>query len=203
VQCDNGLFTTAALDNQYRACATALPIRSLVRTNVSADAAIPNQATTVDPRPAAGSVLWTTNRNAPGGGFFEPANYRGAFGGTDWTQGWTKVSRHGYAKGCDPGVSDVVPGEVGELSFVGKEKLSWSAVQPVPGSGVVYDVLSSGTATSFTTATLLETDDADTNATVDVNPTAGNAFFLLVRAGNECGDGTLGQASDGTVRPGP
>ena len=41
-----------------------------------------------DLRPGAGSPA-LTGAAAPAGGFFEATDYRGAFGDTDWTAGWT------------------------------------------------------------------------------------------------------------------
>ncbi len=88
-------FTNAALDNHYAACATPLPIRTLTRGVGGATS--PDPIDLIDPRPAAGSSLLTTNRVPPNDGFFMPAPYRGAFGpGDNWADGWTALSRVGY-----------------------------------------------------------------------------------------------------------
>jgi hypothetical protein len=54
----------------------------------------------LDPRPATNSALLTGSRStfpvgAPAG-FFEAANYRGAFGNTNWLNGWSYLSKKGY-----------------------------------------------------------------------------------------------------------
>ena len=95
---DNGAFTNAALDNAYIACGGALPIRQLVRTP-SGVATTPDPVGLIDPIPAAGGPLTTTNRATPNDGFFEPAAYKGAFApgnNGNWAQGWTTLSRLGY-----------------------------------------------------------------------------------------------------------
>ncbi len=92
---DNGLFSNAALKNQYLACGGALPIRTLTRTSIGIPATSPDPIGTIDPRPSAGSALLTTDRTPPADGFFEPAPYRGAFGSTNWADGWTAMSRLG------------------------------------------------------------------------------------------------------------
>jgi hypothetical protein len=56
----------------------------------------------LDPRPATNSPLLTGSlsgfpSDAPAG-FFEPVNYRGAFGDTNWLDGWSYLSQKGYLK---------------------------------------------------------------------------------------------------------
>ena len=57
----------------------------------------------LDPRPNLGSPLRrSTLSAAPAGapaGFFETAPYRGAFGDTNWLNGWTYLSQNGYLTG--------------------------------------------------------------------------------------------------------
>ena len=57
----------------------------------------------LDPRPNLGSPLYTGGLSAfPGdapAGFFESTNYRGAFGGSNWLNGWSWLSRHCYLTG--------------------------------------------------------------------------------------------------------
>ena len=64
---------------------------------------IPNKG--LDPRPATNSPLLTGTRSPfPGdapAGFFEPVNYRGAFGDTNWLDGWSYLSKKGYLKSGD------------------------------------------------------------------------------------------------------
>lgn len=52
----------------------------------------------LDPRPSSGSPLLTSSLSSiPGGGFFESAPYRGAFGPNDnWLDGWSYLSQKGY-----------------------------------------------------------------------------------------------------------
>ncbi len=95
---DPGIFTNGPLNNQYLSCATANPIKALTRLAIP-DPTLPDIIGTVDPRPAIGSPLLTTNRVPPNDGFFDPAPYRGAFagGGCDnWAEGWSTPSRLGY-----------------------------------------------------------------------------------------------------------
>ena len=88
-------FTNAALDNTYGACGAALPIQVLSRT--AAAPTDPDPVDIIDPRPAAGSVLLTTNRATRNDGFFMPAAYQGAFtANTNWAEGWTTMSRLGF-----------------------------------------------------------------------------------------------------------
>jgi hypothetical protein len=59
----------------------------------------------LDPRPATNSPLLTGSlsgfpSDAPAG-FFEPVNYRGAFGDTNWLDGWSYLSQKGYLKADD------------------------------------------------------------------------------------------------------
>lgn len=48
----------------------------------------------IDPRPASGSPALEANRvkTVPSGDFFEQTNYLGAFGSTNWLEGWTFLS---------------------------------------------------------------------------------------------------------------
>ncbi len=92
---DNGLFTNSSLQNAYRSCASALPIRQLTRTPGAASD--PDPVDLIDPRPVVGSVLLQgLDRVPPADGFFEPAPFKGAFGSENWADGWTVLSRLGY-----------------------------------------------------------------------------------------------------------
>jgi len=57
----------------------------------------------LDPRPKSDSpLLSSTLSTAPAGapaGFFETTTYRGAFGDTNWLNGWTYLSQNGYLSG--------------------------------------------------------------------------------------------------------
>ncbi len=52
----------------------------------------------LDPRPKAGSPLWTGYTSVPNDGFFTPVNYVGAFGSFDWAEDWTALSQLGFLK---------------------------------------------------------------------------------------------------------
>ena len=93
---DPGVFSNVAFANAYLGCATALPIRGLVRTD-SGDGTTPNPVTSIDPRPTVGGPLVTAAVKAPpADGFFSPVTYRGAFSPTEnWAEGWTTMSRLG------------------------------------------------------------------------------------------------------------
>jgi len=104
---DNGALSNAALNNDYLSCASALPIRALVRDVQAAPAFDP--VLQVDPRPKAGML--TTPRTPPADGFFEAAPFKGAFGGTLWAASWTNLDRLGYLPFCN-GANGAVPSEV-------------------------------------------------------------------------------------------
>ncbi|MDX1419509.1 MAG: T9SS C-terminal target domain-containing protein [Rubricoccaceae bacterium] len=61
-------------------------LRSICRTT----------GTCLDPRPAPGSVLLNANPTLPTGSFFQSVSYIGAFGDTNWLQGWTALDQLGY-----------------------------------------------------------------------------------------------------------
>ncbi len=196
---DNGWFSNAALQNTYGACNTPLPIRTLTRQPAGIGAGRPFPINQIDPRPASGSVLLTTDRQAPGDGFFTPSNYRGAFpSGSNWAQGWTAASRLGYFPGCSAGVG-AAPGEARNLRFIGKTVLAWQV--PLDGLSVNFDLLRSSSASNFGSATCVVKNEYDRQASDSIVPAAGAANFYLVRVKNTCGD-TLGTQSDGTARTG-
>ncbi len=206
VHYDNGLFSNAALDNVYRTCASALPIRTLSRTT-NPSPTVPNPITSIDPRPADGSALLTTNRATPNDGFFEAAGFKGAFApGDNWMDGWSTLSRLGYLPGCTGAGGSGIPNTVSGVEWQGLSILTWGA--PAGANGVSYDVLRTrgfaGTAAGdFDTAVCVESDDpADTFAVDKDNPDAGETFFYLIRAQNDCGEGSLGLDSAGTSRTG-
>lgn len=197
---DNGAFTNLALDNDYFACASALPIRTLTRTSVG-DPSKPDPVTSIDPRPAPSSPLNTTDRTPPKDGVFQPATFKGAFSTrSNWAAGWTNMARLDYFTVCDTlNAPLAVPDEVREVRFADKTTLSWRAV---PFNVLVYDVLRSPNAQDFTAADCVETDDTDTTAQDATTPAAGVVFYYLVRAENDCGEGSLGTRSDGVERTG-
>ena len=50
----------------------------------------------LDPRPNSESPAWENLAGLPGDDFFLDANYKGAFGETNWAAGWTAVDFYGY-----------------------------------------------------------------------------------------------------------
>ncbi|GBE28268.1 hypothetical protein BMS3Bbin03_02207 [bacterium BMS3Bbin03] len=60
----------------------------------------------LDPRPKAGSPLWTGYTTVPNDGFFTPVNYVGAFGSFDWAEGWTALSQLGFLKKSSTAVEE-------------------------------------------------------------------------------------------------
>ena len=188
---DNGALSNAALNNDYLSCASALPIRSLVRDV----RAFPDfdQVVSIDPRPAAGALV--TPRTPPNDGFYVAAPYKGAFGASLWAARWTNFDRLGYLPFCD-GTNGVIPSEVISLSFGtpgSKTRLTWTQPPLANSMGSqLYDVLRSGIASDFDPTTCVEQSDADLTAVDTSVPASGQVFFYLVRAVNECGEGSLG-----------
>jgi len=200
---DNGMFTNAALNNAYIPCASALPIRALHRAG-SGSASTPDPIDSIDPRPASGSPLLATNRNAPNDGFFEPASYRGAFGTVDWSTSWTNSGTLGYRPSCGPG-STVVPDEVTNIQETQAGSFTWDPVALPGNMGLVfYDVLraarsSFATPINYGAATCVAADQFPTSKSDATTPAPGEAFYYTVRSQNACGQGTLGfNTSTGT-----
>ena len=68
----------------------------------------------LDPRPQLGSPLYTSTlsgfpADSPAG-FFETVGYRGAFGGNNWLNGWSYLSKAGYLSGL-PDANPAVSGD--------------------------------------------------------------------------------------------
>jgi hypothetical protein len=193
---DNGMLSNAALDNQYISCASALPIRALNRVG-SGQATTPDPIEQIDPRPAPGSPLLTTNRVTPIDGFFEPAAYRGAFGTTDWSTVWTNSGTLGYRPSCTAG-NGVVPDEVANILETQGGLFTWDPVALPGNMGLVfYDVLravrsSLATPLNYGSATCVAADQFATTKSDAVVPAVGEAFYYEVRSQNACGQGTLG-----------
>jgi hypothetical protein len=194
-------FSTASLQNQYLRCADPLPIRQLTRGSAS-PASNPDPVTAVDPRPTPGGPLYSQPKYANArlfDGFFQPTAYRGAFGGNNWAECWTAASLVGYFPVCDALHPNAIPSEVDGLLFTSKTALGWS---DVTFNRAYFDVLRSTKASDFSSsfAVCFESHDTDLKATDNTSPSAGAAFFYLVRAGNPCGKGTLGFRSGGAER---
>ncbi len=108
----------------------------------------------------------------------------------------------GFGDVCDCAAGDnqvwARPGEVGTLRLshttaTGTTTLTWSAVADPGGRSAVYDTIRSDTPAEFEiAATCVESDGSDTTSTDTVTPSAGEAFYYLIRAENSCGTGPLG-----------
>ncbi len=116
----------------------------------------------------------------------------------------------GVASGtdCDDalGAAWARPGETRSLRFQSETALSWVVPSAPGGTLVRYDTLRSDVASDFmTSAICLESDDAsDTAASEPQAPVAGNGFYYLIGAENDCpnGQGSLGFGTDGEERLG-
>jgi hypothetical protein len=97
------------------------------------------------------------------------------------------------------------PGEVDGLTlFDDRQTLRWDPPAASGGTTPYYDVLRSTDATDFVAATCLETDDGADTFAEDLDVPADNqVFYYLARAGNACGDGTLGPDRGGAVCTAP
>jgi len=91
------------------------------------------------------------------------------------------------------------PTEALDLDVGAAGGLSWSAPAQPGASALVYDVLQSAAASSFSAATCVESDGTDLMASDPSVP--GDIFYYLVRSQNGCGS-SLGADSAGTPRTG-
>ena len=110
---------------------------------------------------------------------------------------------------CDPGDSEVwtVPGVAANLTLSQTgttTTISWALPTPVGGAVIAYDTIVSPDPDDFvSSAACVESDDgSDRQSTHGVDPAEGEVFYFLVRAENPCGDGPVGEFSDGTARSG-
>jgi hypothetical protein len=193
---DTGLFANAANDNTYVACGGALPILTLDRSAV-ADMTKPDPIAQIDPRPAFGGPLASTNRATPNDGFFTAANYKGAFApGSYWAKSWSTLGRLGYLENCVNGVG-AVPDEVSGLTFLDKNNLIWG--RSVNGAAS-FDLVRATTPNGFAAGSCVETRGSNGHGLDAATPAANAAFYYLLRANNSCGSGTPGRRSNGTER---
>jgi hypothetical protein len=166
------------------------------------DSTVPDPVGQIDPRPLAGSALASTNRTPPADGFFEPAPFKGAFNpGSNWSGGWSNLSRLGVVPMCDLAAAPgAVPDEVMGVQFATASRLTWSGLF---FNNRAYDVVRSTDPRNLDAGTCLESGDGDTIAADLETPMPGQAFFYAVRGANSCGAGTLGFTSGGAERRGP
>jgi hypothetical protein len=130
--------------------------------------------------------------------FFGAYAYQGAFRpGENWAAGWTSMWRLGYFPTCSEQAT-ATPNEPSNLVFTNDTDLVWDA--PWGGNFDYYDVLRSTNPADFSMPMCPEETGRDRVATDAETPAVGNAFFYLIRAGNDCGDGQVGIGSDGAER---
>jgi len=97
------------------------------------------------------------------------------------------------------------PGEVRNVLLPDPEALTWDPPSSSGASSVLFDVLRGIRPFDFISGTLCVLSDTPNLATTDAEmPSAGTAFFYLVRAQNSCpnGQGSLGTDSNGVLRTG-
>ncbi len=92
----------------------------------------PNGA--LDPRPAAGSPAWS-GAVPLADGFFSPVPYRGAFGTSNWLEGWTALHQKGYLAPTTTG-STVV--DVSDADIGAGQTVIWTPDNIYRLSGVVF-----------------------------------------------------------------
>lgn len=108
---------------------------------------------------------------------------------------------------CDCAPSDPTlwsaPGPPGDLYLTGRAttRVAWSAPSSPGATADRYDVLRSTSASSFTAAACVATNQLAVQLDDVSSPSAGQAFFYLVRARNGCGQ-NLGTDSNGNPRTG-
>jgi hypothetical protein len=154
----------------------------------------------------------TPTRVPPNDGFFTAAPYNGAFAsGSYWMSGWSNMSRTGLLAVCGSASPLSVPGEVIDLNLAGAgTAMTWTP--PPPPYGGAIDVLRKvGVTTPISAANVDFTGGAclpgeidvlsDNTATDASTPLLNQVFFYTVRAGNPCGEGTIGYYTNGTDRP--
>ena len=85
------------------------------------------------------------------------------------------------------------PGEVTEVLFEAKDRLTWNAGPGPGGGGSHYDTIRSGDTQDFLGAAVCVEPDGDDGETTDAQePLTGEVYYYLVRAENGCGPGPLG-----------
>ncbi|HZI95412.1 MAG TPA: M36 family metallopeptidase, partial [Patescibacteria group bacterium] len=91
------------------------------------------------------------------------------------------------------------PTEASNLDLDGSGGLSWSAPSLPGATSIAYDLLRSNAASTFASATCVESNGTDLVALDPSSP--GTIYYYLVRSENGCG-GNLGTDSAGTPRTG-
>lgn len=170
-----------------------------------------SELTVVDPRPQAGSPLWTANGATLKAGAPVTTNYRGAFGSTNWAAGWTKFSSTGMrqlsgtvvekitdtdgdglgdaleatsavtALGFSASVNNVTPTNMFSSLYTS------SSIQDLRGTGMMIGPVTGAAATvtlPLFKSTGLNTWTAAGNVTGTVDTTAGKSFFRIDLTGN-------------------
>jgi hypothetical protein len=196
--CDGVFFNSSGVAINNNSDAGVDPkFRALFRDNNS-------ELTLVDPRPSAASPLWTANGGTLKAGAPVETTYRGAFGSTDWTAGWTKLSEtcaqvalpdalvidtdgDGLSDnlettsavttlGCSASVNNVTPTNLFSSLYTA------STIQDLRGTGMMIGPVTGATATvtlPLFKSTGLNTWTAAGNVTGTVDTTPGKQFFRV------------------------
>jgi hypothetical protein len=110
----------------------------------------------------------------------------------------------GDACDCAPTNSSLwlLSGQVQDLALTDVTTLEWAPPAETGGTAApVYDVLRAASSTGFLAAACLATDASGLTAgDAEVPGAAGEFFFYLVRAENGCGDGLIGEQTNGVNR---
>jgi hypothetical protein len=125
--------------------------------------------------------------------------------------GWSNMSRTGLLAVCSSASPLSVPGEVTDLNLAATgTTLTWTP-PPAPYGGAIDVLRKVGVTTPVSAANVDftgggcltgEVDQLGDNTALDAsNPLVNQVFFYAVRAGNPCGEGTIGYFSNGTNRP--
>ncbi len=78
----------------------------------------------LDARPATTGPAWENLADYPNDGFFETVEYKGAFGLTNWADGWTALSQYGIMAGPKTPTGDVT---VTDADIAPNSKVYWTA----------------------------------------------------------------------------
>jgi N-acetylneuraminic acid mutarotase len=180
-------------------------VRSGFRYDPAADDWTPMTTAGAPPPRTGHTAVWTGSMMIPWGGFDSAGVNTGGRYAIDNAvdlDGDGLSSCEGDCNDADPGAF-AVPGEVADLVFSSHTSLSWESGAAEAGPGTVHDV-ARGDVAALPVGSQGESCVAPgvpgTTATDGDVPTAGAAFWYLVRARNSCGDGGYGAASGGAPR---
>ena len=91
----------------------------------------------LDPRPTADGPAYQNLADYPDDDFFEPVNYKGAFGSTNWLKGWTALDHYGFlAPDKTPGSGSTIT--VTDADINAGDVVYWTADHTYLLDGFVY-----------------------------------------------------------------